>query len=108
MKENGYKLEEINQKQKEMGLKEYKPGNILLIHLDFSKTSNRFSKKRKKFNKLAKFIAYEFGNVKCFVYNIEKHIQNPITIPIYYTKYIAENEKSIPEKYRELLNTAKN
>jgi hypothetical protein len=46
--------------------------------------------------------------VKCYVYNIEKHIRNPITIPIYYTKHIAENEKSIPEKYRELLNTDKN
>jgi hypothetical protein len=46
MKENEYKLEEINQKQKEMGLKVYEPGNILLIHLDFSKTSNRFSKKK--------------------------------------------------------------
>jgi hypothetical protein len=53
MKENEYKLEEINQKQKELGLKE----NILLIHLDFSKTSNRFNKKRRNFNKLAKFIA---------------------------------------------------
>jgi hypothetical protein len=36
MKENEYKLEEINKKQKEMGLKDYESGNILLIHLDFS------------------------------------------------------------------------
>jgi hypothetical protein len=83
MKKNEYKLEEINQKQKEIVLKEYEPKNILLIHLDFSKTSNRFNKKRRNFNKLAKFIAYEFGNVKCNIYNIEKHIKNPITIPIY-------------------------
>jgi hypothetical protein len=108
MKENEYKLEEINQKQKELGLKEYEPGNILLIHLDFSKTSNRFSKKRRNFNKLAKFIAYEFGNIKCYIYNIEKHIKNPLTVPIYYTKYIAKDENSIPEKYEELLDTAKN
>jgi hypothetical protein len=46
--------------------------------------------------------------MKCYVYNIEKHIKNPITIPIYYTKYIAENEKSIPEKYKELLGPVKN
>jgi hypothetical protein len=38
---------------------------------------------------------------------MEKHIKNSITIPIYYTKYIAENEKSIPEKYRELLGPVK-
>jgi hypothetical protein len=33
MKENEYKLESINEKQKEMGLRNYEPGNILLIHL---------------------------------------------------------------------------
>jgi hypothetical protein len=43
------------------------------------------------------------------VYNVvEKHIENPITTPIYYIKYIAENEKSIPEKYKELLGPVKN
>jgi hypothetical protein len=47
--------------------------------------------------------------VKCYVYNvIERHIKNPITIPIYYTKYIAENESSIPQKYKELLESVKN
>jgi hypothetical protein len=95
IKENEYKLESINAKQKELGLKYYELGNILLIHLDFSKTSSRFTKKRRNFNRIAKFISYEFGNVKCYVYNIEKHIKNPITILIYYTKYIAENEKKI-------------
>jgi hypothetical protein len=108
MKENEHKLEKINQKQNKIRLREYEPEYILLIHLDFSKTSNRFTKKRKTFNKLAKFISYEFGNVKCHVYNVEKQIKNPITIPIYYTKYIAENEKSIPEKCKELLGHVKN
>jgi hypothetical protein len=107
MKENEYKLETINKKQDKLGLRDYKPGNILLIHLDFSKTSSRFTKKRRNFNKLARFISYEFGNGKCNVFNIEKHI-NPITIPIYYTKYIAENEDSIPENYKELLHNVKN
>jgi tRNA U34 5-carboxymethylaminomethyl modifying enzyme MnmG/GidA len=96
MKEKEYKLEEINEKQNELGLRDYEPGNILLI--DFSKTGSRFAKKRRTFNKLARFISYDFRNVKYHVYNIEKHIKNPITIPIYYTKYIAENEKSIPDK----------
>jgi hypothetical protein len=108
MKKNEYKLEAINTKQKELGLKDYEPGNILLIHLDFSKTSSRFTKKRRNFNKIEKVISYEFGNVKCHVYNIEKHIKNPIIIQIYYTKYTAENEKSIPEKYKELLGSVKN
>jgi hypothetical protein len=44
MKENEYKLESINAKQKELELRNYEPGNILLIHLDFSKTCSRFTK----------------------------------------------------------------
>jgi hypothetical protein len=77
--------------------------------LDFTKTASRFTKKRRNFNKLARFISFDFGNVKCHVYNvIESHIKNPITIPIYYTKYIAENERSIPQKYKELLGSVKN
>jgi hypothetical protein len=109
IKENEYKLEEINKKQEEANLKNYEPENILLIHLDFAKTASRFTKKRRNFNKLVRFISYDFENVKCHVYNvIESHIKNPITIPIYYTKYVAENERSIPQKYKELLGSVKN
>jgi tRNA U34 5-carboxymethylaminomethyl modifying enzyme MnmG/GidA len=109
IRENKYKLEEINKKQEEVNLKNYEPGNILLIHLDFAKTASRFAKKRRTFNKLVRFISYDFGNVKCYFYNvIERHIKNHITIPIYYTKYIAENERSIPPKYKELLGSVKN
>jgi hypothetical protein len=47
--------------------------------------------------------------VKCHVYNVtEKYIKNPITMQIYYTKYLAENENSIPKKYKELLGGVKN
>jgi hypothetical protein len=47
--------------------------------------------------------------VRCYVYNvIESLIKNPITIPIYYTKFIAENERAIPQKYNELLESVKN
>jgi hypothetical protein len=43
------------------------------------------------------------------VYNvIEHYIKNPVTTPIFYTKYIAENERLIPPKYKELLGLVKN
>jgi hypothetical protein len=44
MKKNEYKLESINAKQKELGLKDSEPGNTLLIHLDFSKTQQKTKK----------------------------------------------------------------
>jgi hypothetical protein len=109
IKENQKKIEKIKEMQEESDLTDYEPRNILLIHLDFSKTQDRFNKKRRTFNKLAKFISYEFGNVKYFVYNVsEKYIKNPITIPICYTKYLAKNENSIPKKYLDFLNGPKN
>jgi hypothetical protein len=40
MKENEYKLESINANQKKSGWRDNKPGNILLINLDFSKTGS--------------------------------------------------------------------
>jgi hypothetical protein len=52
-----------------------------LIHLDFAKPPSRFVKKRRTFNKLAKFISYDFGNVKCYVYNV---IENLLKIPSLY------------------------
>ena len=109
IRENEVKLEKINQIQEDANMKSYEPGNILLIHLDFAKTSAKFNKKRRVFNKLARFISYDFGNVKCFVYNIaERYIKNPVTIPIYNTKFLADNESSIPPKYRELMGGTKN
>jgi hypothetical protein len=48
------------------------------------------------------------NNVKCNVFNVtEKYIKNSITIPIYCTKYLAE-EKSIPQKYKELFGGVMN
>jgi hypothetical protein len=38
----------------------------------------------------------------------EKYIKSPIVIPIYYTKYLAENENFIPQKYKELLGGVEN
>jgi hypothetical protein len=54
IKKNQKKLEKIKEMQKESDLTDYEPGNILLIHLDFSKTQDKFNKKRRTFNKLAK------------------------------------------------------
>jgi hypothetical protein len=85
----------------------YLPGNILLIHLN-EKKKTAFPDKRRVFNRLTKFENYENGNVLC---NILVRIpggkvgcfSKSIEIPIYYTKFLASNTKSIPMKYLKLL-----
>jgi hypothetical protein len=80
------------------GLFFYKPGDILLIHIDNVKNAEWLNKKRRTFNRLATFLGYDHGNVVCQVlYNNILRSKNtydrPITIPIFYTKYIARSFK---------------
>ncbi|KAA6375762.1 MAG: hypothetical protein EZS28_028712 [Streblomastix strix] len=56
-------LFEIKKQQKKQGLMSFSPGNILLNHLDYSKTGHQFVKQRRNFNELAEFIRYSNGNV---------------------------------------------
>jgi hypothetical protein len=81
----------------------YRPGNILLVHVDMIKTNiPRATKRRATFNRLAEFIGYEHGNVCCKV--LEKQItegislfwKRPIIIPIYYTKYVCATLADLP------------
>ncbi len=62
-------LRRIQDKQRMKGLLSYKPGNIIMIHLDFGKTEKRFEKQRRNFNELAVFVKYENGNVVCKLMN---------------------------------------
>jgi hypothetical protein len=119
IRENQYRLDEINKLQHEAGLFNYKPGNILLIHLDTSKEPTAMQKHRRIFNRLAEFIGYEYGNVRCrilfswlwddldFNADVEDDeifgARQSIVIPIYYTKYLAANRQAIPQAYRKNL-----
>jgi hypothetical protein len=69
----------------------YKPGNVLFLHLDESKTSHKFAKKRRYWNNIGHFIKYIHGNV------LVRLLQNNLIIelPIYFTKLCSESP-SIP------------
>ena len=96
------KLKMVLLNQKLNGLHEFKNGNILLIHLDRSKTMHKMEKRRRNFDELAVFIKYINGNVQCKLLNPYPDI-NTIEIPIYFCKKIAENINSIPNHYKSLL-----
>jgi hypothetical protein len=65
---NKERCEVVEEEQKENGLFNYVNGNVLMVHLDLSRTPYRFMKRRRRFNALAIFMSYEHGNVKCVVF----------------------------------------
>jgi hypothetical protein len=109
IKENLKKLDEVKQLQNIEGLFFYKPGDILLIHIDNAKNAEKLNKKRRTFNRLATFLSYNHGNVVCQVLfkndilRSKNTYEKPITLPIFYTKYLAKSFKEIPKPYLNLI-----
>jgi hypothetical protein len=103
IREQLYRLEEVKKLQTEEGFYHYKPGNVLLVHIDNSKTIKRFAKKRRVFSRLGVFIDYEHGNVVCKILSNTDEFNKPITIPIFYTKFISTSVDNIPLEYRSLV-----
>jgi hypothetical protein len=71
----------------------YKHNNVLLVHLPLDKTPNRFKKRRRNFDEVGQFLEYANGN--CVVQLSDKSV---VTVPIYYTQYMAENSDQFFEK----------
>jgi hypothetical protein len=82
------KLNEREEKLYKYGLYSYRPGNILLLYVDESKTPQKQNKTRSYWNKIGEFIAYE-GKSKIRVKLI--NTDQVITLPLYYTKFLANN-----------------
>jgi hypothetical protein len=96
------RLKEIKRKEDEAGLLSYKPGNILLVYIPKEKTQIKFDKRRRNFSDLATFVGYKNGNVVCELMD-KLLFKNPvIELPIYYTKYLSEDEYTIPTDYKEV------
>ena len=83
-----------------------------MIHLDTTKY-NRYPyydpKVRRKFNRLARFMNYENGNVRCTVLylngdeGIDWNPHRSIVLPIYHTKFLCADEEDIPFDYKKLV-----
>ena len=95
------KLQEINKKS----LLTYKRGNIILVHLDYGKSQEKFAKQRRVFNNIATFLTYEDGNVACKIFKKEYTKKNPCDfVPIIYTKLVANNYDELDNKYKAYFN----
>ena len=77
------KTEELNDvklKQYQYGLFNYKPGDRLRIHFEYSKTNQLFDKRRRQFDKEGTFIEYVGGNCRVRLDN-----NSIVDVPIYFT-----------------------
>ena len=92
-------LKQQKQKQIDKGLFNYRVGNILLIHLDLSRTPMVFQKKRRNFDHIGEFKRYMNGNVVVKLMNSQLP-KNIIEVPIYYTKKIAESYDKLDDEYK--------
>jgi hypothetical protein len=88
------KVRAVNAFYRRAGVSDYQRGNILVLHLDYSKTNNKFEKQRRYWNEYGVFIAYEHGNVKVGI--MDGNIMQAITVPVYYTRKIATDTLHIP------------
>ena len=103
------KLGKVLEYQKDHGYLDYQPGNIIMVHIDTGKTAEKMTKRRVFYDRLAEFIGYEYGNVKCKLFvgvlihsnNKKNKKKDPyiyeVTVPIYHTKFVAKNKESIPK-----------
>jgi hypothetical protein len=97
----------VLQKQRESSLHSYVEGNILIVHLDLSLTSHRFEKKRRIFNYLAEFLYYKGGNVCCKLNPQLKTRNSFVEIPIYYTRFLADNIDMLDDDWKNKIDTYK-
>ena len=96
------KLSQVLALQEKYGLTKYEKGNILLVHLDKNKTSNRFEKRRTYYDRLGEFIEYENGNVKIKLLTpvvIGSRNVFEVVVPSYHTQFLAKNKAAIPQEY---------
>ena len=78
---------------------DYEPGNVLLIHLNLSKTPAKHEKQRRKFSNLAIFKEFRNGNAIVDLLRPYKFMKEYIEIPLMHTRYLCENVDAIPDKY---------
>jgi hypothetical protein len=92
--------------QQMAGLLKYEPGNILMVHIDTGKTTDKMEKRRVFFDRLGEFIRYDHGNVVVRL-DVGVRISSGsapryvVTIPIYHTKFVAKNRDSVPSNIQD-------
>ena len=103
IREKDRELIKVLDRLKDDGYHSYEPGNILMVHLDNSKTPNRMKKRRRNFEDIGEFLGYKNGNVIVkMLTGYKDQIDQELEVPIFYTKKIARNEDSLTEEQKKV------
>ena len=106
-------LKKVIRKQREHQLLTYKPGNILLVRTDLSRTEDKNEKRRRRFDRLGVFVSYEGStksNVRVKIYRpvllstttkTQKYIYE-VVVPVYNTKKLCDSVDDIPTTYKDI------
>jgi hypothetical protein len=98
------RLSRAERHQREAKLLNYQAGDILLIHLDLSKTADGMQKRRKFWNRIGTFVEYVHGNVRVALeYPVRISNQNythDVVVPVYFTKMVARRGAPIPDEIK--------
>jgi hypothetical protein len=100
--DNLYKI-----RQKQLPFMQYVRGNVLLIHIPLVKTRLSMKKRRRNFDELALFHDYYHGNARVDLMNadlIKTLGKRLITVPVYYTQFIAHYIQHLPEVLKNYFN----
>ena len=103
IRQKDQELKKVYEKLSKAGYDKYKKGNVLLLHLDTGKTNRNMQKKRRNFQDVGLFVKYVKGNVCCQLLTGTTNDKN-ITVPIFYTKKIANSYDKLEEKYKDYFN----
>ena len=95
-------LAEVAEQFSERGLDRYRPGNVLAIYMDRSKTKERFRKRRRNLEDIGIFIEYHNGNPYVYVLTKQKYSE----VPLFYTVKLADSLETLEQKYIDYYNIA--
>jgi len=77
-----------------------KPGDNVMVHLDYGKTPMMFDKRRRQFDETGVFIKYLNGN--CVIQMTRRDVpafENPIEVPIFFVERLPDMDRIIHDTF---------
>jgi len=92
------KLNQVKKQQISNGLWKLRPGDKVMVHLDYGNSSMKFDKRRRQFDETVIFIRYVNGN--CLIRMTETNVfSKPIEVPIFFVELLSNMDKQVHDTF---------